>query len=150
MIRITLLEDSIGNELARLQSLATPVQLGRLALSVARVVRRAGDDAFRVSGAPYAPWAPRKDKTKTHRLLQLSTALRKSLVAVAQGSGAAVVSDRTYARFHQTGTKHMPARPFIPVDQDGRLADVVAEKVNAAIRIRIDLLRKGTVGQGIE
>lgn len=150
MIRITLLEDSIGNELARLQSLATPAQLGRLALSIARVIQKAGDDTFRVSGTPNKPWAPRKDTTKPHRLLILSQTLRKSLNSIAQGSGAAVVTDRPYARFHQTGTKHMVARPFIPVDQSGRLEDSVAEKVNLSIRRKIDSLRKGSTPAGSE
>ncbi len=174
MIRLTLLEDTIGKELERLQQMAGATELARTALMIARVIRKAGDDAFAVSGAPYAPWAPRKNGAGEHRLLQLSGALRKSLVARAVGSGATVTSDRPYARAHQfgndpytiraktkrglfwPGAKHpvasvrhpgQVARPFLPLDQSGTVNDVVQDKIYKAILRRVDSLRKARLSE---
>lgn len=137
-----IITDQISAELKRLESLGGARALSAIALTAARIARRLGDDAFRVSGADYAPWAPRKDKTKKHRLLQLSTALRKSLVAAADLNGAVVKSDRPYASYHQFGTRKMVARPFLPFDENGELSARGQELVLAAVRRKIETLLK--------
>lgn len=43
-------------------------------------------------------------------------------------------TDRFYAKFHQLGTKHIPARPFFPFTRDGRLVPDAKSRVEAAMR----------------
>lgn len=60
--------------------------------------------------------------TFEHQLLIDTDALRRSIKAFEVGQKTAsggyvarVASDREYAAYHQFGTKHMPARPFLPI-----------------------------------
>jgi phage gpG-like protein len=43
-------------------------------------------------------------------------------------------SDRFYAKFHQLGTKRMPARPFLPFTAQGRLVPDARRRVESAMR----------------
>lgn len=51
--------------------------------------------------------------------------------------GAAVTSDAPYAKYHQLGTKKMPARPFVPVKPDGSLVPKVERYVKAALEAEL-------------
>lgn len=130
-------EDRISQSLKNLQRIDEPAIRQQLAFSAAEHLRVMADRSFANSGSDFGPWAPRKD-SKTHRLLQKTTLLRRSLRATAEASGAAVVSDRKYAGFHQFGTRKMVARPFVPVSPDGRLSDraerLIIAKINAKLR----------------
>ena len=44
-----------------------------------------------------------------------------------------VGTDKKYAGYHQTGTKHMPARPFMPVDKSGNLLPRVQRKIKKIV-----------------
>lgn len=81
-----------------------------------------------------SPWAPRKElKSDDHPLLIKSGALRQSIGWKLQGSDTVVIgTDRKYARYHQTGTKNMPARPVFPV-KDGNLTPRVERKVKGIV-----------------
>jgi len=101
--------------------------------------------AFRSEALRPSPWAPRKPtyvvkvnkrtKKKTrklddHPLLIKSGALRQSIGWELSGNDAVVVgTDKRYAAFHQRGTKHMPARPFMPIDARGKLTPRIERKV---------------------
>lgn len=52
--------------------------------------------------------------------------------------GAAVTSDAPYAKYHQLGTKKMPARPFVPVKPDGSLVPKVERYVKAALEAELN------------
>lgn len=102
--------------------------------------------AFRTPQMRPSPWAPRKPsyittvnkktgkKTKKldgHPLLIKTGALRQSIGWKLRGSYTVVVgTDRKYAPYHQLGTKHMPARPFMPVDAKGNLVPEMMRKIN--------------------
>lgn len=96
-------EDKVSGELERIQAAMRPAGLQQLAFAAASHLRELADDAFKRSGAEYAPWAPRKDRSSTHRILQKTSNLRKSLTVMAEASGAAVVSSAEYAAIHQFG-----------------------------------------------
>ena len=51
--------------------------------------------------------------------------------------GAAVTSAAPYAKYHQLGTKKMPARPFVPVKPDGSLVPKVERYVKAALEAEL-------------
>lgn len=104
--------------------------------------------AFREEALRPSPWAPRKptyivkvnkktgmktNKLDDHPLLIKSGALRQSIGWKLQGSDTVVIgTDRKYARYHQTGTKNMPARPVFPV-KDGNLTPRVERKVKGIV-----------------
>lgn len=84
-----------------------------------------------------SPWAPRKKSKRDdgHPLLIKSGALRQSIGWKLQGSDTVVIgTDRKYAGYHQFGTKHMPARPFFPVDKSGNLTPRMRSKINGIVK----------------
>ena len=90
--------------------------------------------AFREPSLRPSPWAPRKDTKAKHPLLIKSGDLRDNFRAVVTGPDTVVVGTKVeYASYHQQGTKHMPARPFFPIDKSGQLTPRIMGKINADI-----------------
>ena len=69
--------------------------------AIGGVVKRHTVDAFRDPSLRPSPWPPRKT----------------------------VGTKVKYAGYRQTGTKHMPARPFFPVDKNGNLTPGVMDDI---------------------
>ena len=98
-------------------------------------VKSQAELAFRHPQYRPSPWAPRKESKSDdgHPLLIKSGALRQSIGWKLQGSDTVVIgTDRKYARYHQTGTKNMPARPVFPV-KDGNLTPRVERRVKGIV-----------------
>ena len=92
--------------------------------------------AFRTAAMRPSPWAPRKPSKRDdgHPLMIRSGALRQSIGWKFKGADAVVVgTDKKYAVHHQFGTKHMPARPFMPVDTAGRLTPQMSQKISRIV-----------------
>ena len=115
-------------------------------LSIGAEIKSQAERAFRHPNYRPSPWAPRKEeyqrvvnkrtgKAKFKRkdtwpLLIKSGKLRQSIAFKLEGKDAVVVgSDAKYAPYHQFGTKHMPARPFFPLDKSGDLTPRVKQKI---------------------
>ncbi len=104
--------------------------------------------AFRSETLRPSPWAPRKPSKRDdgHPLLikHPHGGLWKSIRHRLEGSDTVVVgSDKGYAGYHQFGTKRMPARPYFPIDQHGRLTPAMESKIQGmAGRIYEDELKK--------
>lgn len=100
--------------------------------------------AFRSEPLRPAPWAPRKDKKAKHPLLIKSGSLRQSISwRVTAPDTVQIGSDKKYASYHQEGTKNMPARPFFPVDKNGRLVPEMERKINRTVeKVFTDELKK--------
>jgi phage gpG-like protein len=113
-------------------------------------VKSEAEQAFRHPNLRPSPWAPRKPtyivkvnkktkkKTKKlddHPLLIKSGVLWQSIDAKEQWPRNMVVvgTDKKYASYHQTGTKNMPARPFFPVDREGKLTPRAKRKIDAIV-----------------
>jgi phage gpG-like protein len=95
--------------------------------------------AFKNPNLRPATWAPRKPSKHDdgHPLLikHPRGGLWKSITHRLEGADTVVVgSDKEYAGYHQTGTKHMPARPFFPVDANGRLVPEMERKIQRVAR----------------
>ena len=121
----------------------------RILQDIGQAVASRATLAFRTPQMRPSPWAPRKPsytvtvnkktgkKTKkldNHPLLIKTGSLRQSIGWKLRGSDTVVVgTDRKYAGYHQTGTKRMPARPFLPVDDKGKLTPQMEQKVNRII-----------------
>lgn len=74
------------------------------------------------------------------KMLYESGTLFRSIVA----SGPRVVSDRDYAVFHQFGTRKMPARPFVPVRNDGTLVEKAARRIGTDLEAAlVRMFRRG-------
>lgn len=92
--------------------------------------------AFRSEPIRPSPWAPRKPSKRDdgHPLLIKSGSLRQSIGYKVVGKDTVVVgTDRKYAGYHQFGTKHMPARPFMPLDENGNLLPRMQLKINEIV-----------------
>lgn len=100
--------------------------------------------AFRSEPLRPAPWAPRKDKKAKHPLLIKSGSLRQSISwRITAPDTVQIGSDKKYASYHQEGTKNMPARPFFPVDKNGRLVPEMERKINRTVeKVFTDELKK--------
>ena len=103
--------------------------------------------AFKTESLRPSPWAPRKSGGK-HPLLIRSGNLRQSITWRWNGDDAVVVgSPAKYARYHQFGTKRMPARPFFPFDEQGRLTAGMKSKIDKNVA-RIFKEEMGKLGRG--
>lgn len=61
--------------------------------------------------------------------------LWKSISYRLEGEDTVVIgSDKEYATYHQFGTKNMPARPFFPIDKNGRLLPEMASKITRMVK----------------
>ena len=90
---------------------------------IGNLVKNRATDAFKNPALRPSSWAPRKHNADPGRpLLQKSGELMRNFRSVVTGPDTVVVGTKVeYARYHQHGTKKMPARPFLPVDKSGQL-----------------------------
>ena len=90
---------------------------------IGNVVKNRTTEAFKNPHYRPSPWAPRKNNADPNRpLLYKHGDLQQNFRSVVTGPDTVVVGTKVeYAKYHQTGTKHMPARPFFPVDRSGNL-----------------------------
>ena len=113
---------------------------------IGQAVASRAQQAFRTATFRPAKWEPRKRKGDGHPLLIRSGNLRQSITWRFNGDDAVVVgSPAKYARYHQFGTKRMPARPFFPFDEQGRLTAGMKTKIDRNVdRIfREELVKPG-------
>ena len=124
-------------------------------VAAARMAARSGANAavqqvglaFRTEGAHYgAKWAPRKASTVKARtpkpiLRDTGTLMKSFFVADGGGDAFAVATPVRYAKYHETGTSEMPARPVMPFDKDGNPRSPAVERaVRRAMEARIQSL----------
>lgn len=114
--------------LARAQKRALP--------EIGQAVQSRSTLAFRTPQLRPSDWPARKPSKRDdgHPLLIKSGALRQSISWKLEGLDTVVIgTDKKYAPYHQHGTKHMPARPFFPVDQAGNLVPDMNSKLNRMV-----------------
>ena len=115
---------------------------------IGQAVSSRAQQAFRTSSLRPSAWAPRKDKKSKHPLLIRSGNLRQSIAWRFNGDDTVVVgSPAKYARYHQFGTKRMPARPFFPFDERGQLTPGMKSKIDKNVA-RIFKEEMGKLGGG--
>jgi len=92
---------------------------------------------FNDAGAAYRPkpWAAKKDGSPSK--LQKSGTLARSFHLTVTEKSAVVANPTIYAATHQFGRTEgrgspIPARPFFPVDDAGKLSLAAEEKISAA------------------
>ena len=98
-------------------------------------VKSQAERAFKHPHYRPSPWAPRKNNADPERpLLYKSGTMRRDLNSRLEGDDTVVIgTPHEYAKYHQTGTKHMPARPFMPVDKSGNLLPRVMRKIKKIV-----------------
>ena len=129
MITVTIDTSDLTRKLADFPEALARAQ--RYALKViGNVVKNHTTEAFRHPTYRPSPWSPRKDTKSTHPLLIKSGDLRRNFRSVVTGPDTVVVGTKVkYAGYHQFGTKHMPARPFFPIDERGQLTPTVQRDI---------------------
>lgn len=112
-------------------------------MDIGAAVASRATTAFRHPQMRPSPWALRKSGGDWPLLIK-SGSLRQSIGWKLRGSDTVVVgTDRKYAGYLQSGTKHMPARPFMPVDRNGDLVPQMRRKINGIVEKALsDELRK--------
>jgi len=120
------------------------VGAGRLALAVAHkvapVLQELSDRPWqRRASVEGEPWAPRT-RRYYHPILEKTAKTRRSLKSRAIGTNVVTSVSTKYAKFHQTGTRKMAARPFFPVGDSlpavwaARVRKTIAEGIEEALR----------------
>lgn len=88
--------------------------LREIAKQLAPVLQELGDRPWQRRASPMGvSWAPRKH-VYAHSILEKSRRSRHSLRSRALGTTVVTTVSTTYARFHQSGTRSMAARPIFP------------------------------------
>ena len=107
---------------------------------IGNVVKNRTTEAFKTPELRPSPWAPRKNNADPDRpLLYKHGDLQQNFRSVVTGPDTVVVRTKVkYARYHQTGTKNMPARPFFPV-KDGKLTSDCMREIKEEVE---DIYRK--------
>lgn len=121
--------------------------------TLAAELRAMVDRSFATDSAPDGrPWAPRvqafryadgrpaRPRTETRPgrgLLEDSGDLRSSISVTVQGGSVVAEAVSGHAAAQQFGTRHMPARPFLPVDRSGPMANGPAGEWFAALPRRV-------------
>jgi phage gpG-like protein len=112
---VTAFLDGIGGKLKQPKVIAEAMGLAIVSLTM----RSFNDESVRA-----APWAPLSEMTIARKIAEgTSTAILKRHVVLARswriteltGNYVKVGTDRFYAKFHQFGTDHIPARPMLPL-----------------------------------
>jgi len=112
------------------------------AVAAAKETERLIAEGFKNEKSPYGrKWPARKDKLP-HPILDKSGRLKRSWSVKAQGKRILI---RTYgvdyAKYHQSGTKRMPARRMVP---EGKLPPKWAKLIGARVARALGVkLRKG-------
>ena len=118
---------------------------------IGNAVKNRTTEAFKEPELRPSPWAPRKNNADPDRpLLYKHGDLQQNFRSVVTGPDTVVVRTKVeYARYHQTGTKNIPARPFFPV-KDGELVPQIQNKIEKRINEAIDKeLPKGSIPRPI-
>ncbi len=94
------------------------------------------EDQAGPDGEPWAPWSEeyarrRRRKDPDARLLQLFGHLRSSLTHDPGRDSVTYGSNLVYAAVQQLGDAHIPARPYLGIDDDDR--EMIAETLKAWI-----------------
>lgn len=102
---------------------------------IGNVVKNRTIEAFKHPELRPSPWAPRKNNADPDRpLLYKHGDLQQNFRSVVTGPDTVVVGTKVeYAKYHQTGTKHMPARPFFPVDKSGNLTPGCLREIHEVV-----------------
>jgi len=147
--------DEARYALERLSNCFTAAQMEPVMRHVGEVAKRATQEAFAKEAAPQhiaaldkaglvaagKPWAPFAPTTRRKRggmasakLLQDKGTLAGSINVKATGRSVAIGAGVYYGRFHQLGTKFMPARPFLGLNEaDNRtIVDLILAHIRAA------------------
>ena len=125
---------------AKLEQLAKKGQnLKPLMAEVANLLQQTTEESFDNQASPDGtPWAdldPKTEKRKKGKPLYESGRMQESLsvfsTATSAGLGfnAKAQNGYPYPAVHQFGSEHVPARPFLPIDDDGDIADDLKESI---------------------
>ncbi|MGR6980817.1 phage virion morphogenesis protein [Testudinibacter sp. P27/CKL/0425] len=75
-------------------------------------------------------------KGYTGKMLQASSDLARSLNIDYGDSFAMIGAAESYGQYHMTGTKHMPARPFLGLGEDG--IEQIKQILNKALKNAVE------------
>lgn len=108
----------------------------RALLDAGTAVKSRAERTFKEPGMRPSPWAPRKGNADPSRpLLQKSGVMKRDLSARLEGDDTVVVgTPHEYIRYHQFGTRRMPARPVLPLDRHGNLLPETMRKVMGKVK----------------
>jgi phage gpG-like protein len=110
---------------------------------VSRTIR-----AFDEPGIRPLPWAALQPSSidakvkagKSDAILKRDGVLCRSIrITELKSSSVTVGTDRFYSKFHQLGTKFMPARPFFPFTPAGDLTPKARPAVLEALRLKLGI-----------
>lgn len=98
-------------------------------------VKSEAEQTFRHPQMRPSPWAPRKNNADPERpLLQKSGVMKRDIDKKIEGNDTVVIfTPHEYIKYHQFGTKHMPARPVFPIDKQGNLTPRVLRKIKKIV-----------------
>ena len=98
-------------------------------------VKSEAEQTFRHPQMRPSPWAPRKNNADPERpLLQKSGVMKRDIDKKIEGNDTVVIfTPHEYIKYHQFGTKHMPARPVFPIDKQGKLTPRVLRKIKKIV-----------------
>jgi len=133
-------DTALRGMLNALGALGSGAVVREAAKNLAPVLQELGDRPWQQrASVEGSPWAPRK-AAYLHPILEKTGRTRRSLRSRANGTTVTSSVRTTYARFHQTGTRKMAARPVFPTANElpaawsARIRKTINETLKSAIR----------------
>ena len=128
------------NSLAKVPSKASVKIADFVADDIQSKVFDAGRDPYAKGWKKLAPATLRKGR-RPPPLTDTSELRNTLLVVPMQSAGIKIVITADYGNYHMTGTKHMPARPFLPFD--GRLPKRWTDAIRAIVKTECAIAIRG-------
>lgn len=136
-LKISFKKGKGGGIRQKLRLLVSPKARAAAADATADVILDLVDEGFDKRQDPHGRrWAPRKDRLP-HPILEKTRDMRTNYFTVVRGSRVVLENNTPYNKYHQTGTRHMVARPVAPT---GPLPHAWKERIDVAVAKALDKL----------
>jgi phage virion morphogenesis protein len=148
--------ESIQKKLKPLDDALSPSKMRSTLLTVGNMVKNTISESFENESSPFgSKWQPLKINTAkakakrgaSSKILRDEGNLADRWLVSVEDDGVSISNNiqskgYAYGKAHQFGTKHMPKRPFLPIDDNGNLEPRLLKTIDSYLENKIGQLLK--------
>lgn len=143
--------ESVQKKLKTLEDALSPSKMHSTLLTVGNMVKNNIEESFENESSPFGQkWAPLKANTArvkarrgaSSKILRDEGDLADRWLVGVEDDGVSISNNiqskgYAYGKAHQFGTKHIPARPFLPIDDSGNLEPRLLKTIDSYLSNKI-------------